>query len=90
VVRRHQARLAGGDAGWRRIGFGTRLVQGGTTFSFAAPAAGTRMVLRGVVEVQWRDGKEVVDRAKLLTTEGHANSADLHRRVSRSSCEIKR
>jgi hypothetical protein len=85
-----RALRSGGDAGWRRIGIGTRLVQGGTTFSFAEPAAGTRMVLRGVVEVQWRDGKEVVDRAHLLTTEGHANSADLHRRTSRSSCEIKR
>jgi hypothetical protein len=48
------------------------------------------MVMRGVVEVQWRKGTEVVDRAHLMTTEGHANSADLHRRVSRSSCEIKR
>ena len=81
---------SGGDAGWRRIGVGTRLVQGGTTFAFGAPSAGSRMVLRGVVEVEWRDGKDVVDRAHLRTTEGHATSDDVHRRVSRSSCEIKR
>jgi hypothetical protein len=85
-----RALTSGGDAGWRRIGIGTRLVQGGTTFHFDPPAPGTRLVLRGVVDVQWRDGKKVVDHVRLLTTEGHASSADVHRRVSRSSCEIKR
>ena len=85
-----RALSAGGDSGWRRIGIGTRLVEGGRTFAFAAPSAGARLVLRGVVEVQWRDGKDVVDRAQLRTTEGHASSGDVHRRVSRSSCEIKR
>jgi hypothetical protein len=85
-----RALSSGGDSGWRRIGIGTRLVQGGRTFAFAAPSTGSRLVLRGIVEVQWRDGKEVVDRAKLSTTEGHAASGDVHRRVSRSSCEIKR
>jgi hypothetical protein len=85
-----RALSSGGDAGWRRVGIGTRLVQGGTTFAFAAPSAGSRMVLRGVVDVEWRDGKHVVDHARLRTTEGHASSGDVHRRVSRSSCEIKR
>jgi hypothetical protein len=85
-----RALASGGDSGWRRIGFGARLVQGGTTFDFDPPAPGTRLVLRGVVDVQWRDGKEVVDHVRLLTTEGHASSADIHRRTSRSSCEIKR
>jgi hypothetical protein len=59
-----RALRAGGDAGWRRVGIGTRLVQGGTTFSFAAPSAGTRMVLRGVVEVQWRDGASTARNAR--------------------------
>jgi hypothetical protein len=85
-----RALSSGGDSGWKRVGIGTRLVQGGTTFEFAPPAAGTRLVLRGVVDVEWRDGKDVVDHVRLRTTEGHANSADIHRRVSRSSCEIKR
>jgi hypothetical protein len=85
-----RALSSGGDAGWTRIGIGTRLVQGGTTFAFGAPSAGSRMVLRGVVDVEWRDGKDVVDHTRLRTTEGHASSADVHRRVSRSSCEIKR
>jgi hypothetical protein len=81
---------SGGDAGWTRIGIGARLVQGGTTFSFPPPAAGARMVLRGVVEIQWREGGDVVDHARLRTSEGHGAAGDRHRRVSRSSCEIKR
>ena len=85
-----RALSSGGDSGWKRVGIGTRLVQGGTTFDFDSPAPGTRLVLRGVADVQWRDGKDVVDHVRLRTTEGHASSADLHRRVSRSSCEIKR
>jgi hypothetical protein len=89
-ARAWRAVRSGGDAGWARIGVGRRLVEGGTTFSFPPPAAGARMVLRGVVEIQWRDGKDVVDHARMLTTEGHATAGDRHRRVSRSSCEIKR
>jgi hypothetical protein len=89
-ARAWRAVRSGGDAGWARVGVGTRLVEGGTTFSFPPPAAGARMVLRGVVDIQWRDGTEVVDQARLRTTEGHAAADDRHRRVSRSSCEIKR
>ena len=81
---------SGGDAGWARIGIGTRLVEGGTTFTFPVPKAGMRIVLRGVVDVEWRDGTKVVDRAHLRTTSGHRDAKDPHRRVSRSSCEIKR
>jgi hypothetical protein len=81
---------SGGDAGWARIGIGTRLVEGGTTFTFPPPQAGARMVLRGVIEVEWRHGTDVVDHARLRTTDGHAAAGDPHRRVSRSSCEIKR
>jgi len=81
---------SGGDAGWARIGIGTRLVQGGTTFTFPLPKAGARIVLRGTVDVEWRDGTEVVDRAHMITTAGHRDGKDRQRRVSRSSCEITR
>jgi hypothetical protein len=81
---------SGGDAGWARIGIGTRRVQGGTTFTFPLPKAGSRIVLRGLVDVEWRDGTEVVDHARMTTTSGHRNSKDRQRRVSRSSCEITR
>jgi hypothetical protein len=85
-----RALQSGGDAGWARIGIGTRLVQGGTTFSFTPPPAGSRLVLRGVVEIEWRRGTKVVDHARLRTTAGHVAAGDPHRRASRSSCEIKR
>jgi hypothetical protein len=81
---------SGGDAGWARIGIGTRLVEGGTTFTFPPPKPGSRIVLRGVVDVEWRDGTDVVDRAHLRTTAGHKDSKDTHRTVSRASCEIMR
>jgi hypothetical protein len=81
---------SGGDAGWARIGVGTRLVEGGTTFTFPPPKEGSRIVLRGIVDVEWRDGRKVVDRAHLRTRAGHRDSKDPHLRVSRSSCEIMR
>jgi hypothetical protein len=81
---------SGGDAGFARIGIGTRLVQGGFTFTFPPPKAGARIVLRGIVDVEWRDGTDVVDRARVTTTAGHRDGKDRQRRVSRSSCEITR
>jgi hypothetical protein len=81
---------SGGDAGWARIGIGTRLVQGGTTFTFPLPKPGARIVVRGLVDVEWRDGTDVVDHARVITTAGHRDGKDRQRRVSRSSCEITR
>jgi hypothetical protein len=81
---------SGGDAGFARIGIGARLVQGGTTFTFPLPKAGSRIVLRGLVDVEWRTGTQVVDHARLNTTAGHRDGKDRQRRVSRSSCEITR
>jgi hypothetical protein len=81
---------SGGDAGWARIGIGTRLVQGGTTFTFPLPKPGARIVVRGLVDVEWRDGTDVVDHARVITTAGHRDGTDRQRRVSRSSCEITR
>ena len=81
---------SGGDAGWARIGIGTRLVEGGTTFTFPPPQAGQRLVLRGVVDVEWRDGRDVVDRTRVRTTKGHRDAKDPHLKVSLASCEITR
>jgi hypothetical protein len=81
---------SGGDAGWARIGIGRRQVLGGTTFTFPPPQAGSRIVLRGVIDIQWRDGTKVVDRAHLLTTAGHRDSKQRQLKVSRASCEIVR
>jgi hypothetical protein len=52
--------------------------------------AGSRIVLRGVIDIQWRDGTKVVDRAHLLTTAGHRDSKQRQLKVSRASCEIVR
>jgi hypothetical protein len=80
---------SGGDAGWARIGIGTHQVQGGTTFTFPPPTAGSRIVLRGIVDIEWRDGTDVVDRAHLKTTANHGDTAS-QRKASRASCEITR
>ena len=82
--------LSSADAGWTRLGVGSRSVQGGTTFTFALPAPGMRLVLRGTVEVEWRKGDTVVDSARLRTTAGHEDPSDAHLRTSQASCEIAR
>jgi hypothetical protein len=81
---------AGGDTGFARYGIGTRLVQGGTTFTFPPPAEGSRLELRGLVDVEWRRGTKVVDRAQLRTTAGHADPNDRSLRQSSATCVIKR
>jgi hypothetical protein len=79
-----------GEAGWRRLGSGAREVQGGTTFTFPGPRAGRRLVLRGVVDVEWRKRGRAVEERRLRTTAGHADPADPALAVSRRSCEIRR
>jgi len=81
---------SGGDGGWTRIGDGGGAVAGGTTFAFRPPAAGSRIVLRGVADVEWRRGRRVLARAEVPTTPGHEAAGDPHLQVSRSSCEIAR
>ena len=81
VLRRHRAASgapvrSGGDGGWTRIGSGRRPVLGGTTVTFPVPAAGRRIVLRGLVAFQWRRGRRVLARARVRTTAGHADPAD--------------
>jgi hypothetical protein len=85
----HRVR-AGGDTGFARYGAGTRLVQGGTTFTFPPPAVGSRLQLRGLVDVEWRRGTKVVDRAQFRTTAGRADPSDRALRESRATCEIRR
>jgi hypothetical protein len=80
----------GGDAGWKRLGRGKATVQGGTTFTFQPPAAGQRLVLHGVVDLQWRKKGKVKGRAKLPTESGHASPSDPQLATSGDSCEITR
>lgn len=90
TARRWKRVRIGGDGGWARLGAGRGLVQGGTTFTFAPPAAGQRLLLRGLVDVQWRRGTRIVDQAHLRTTAGHADRRDPALRVSRATCLIRR
>ncbi len=78
---------AGGDGGWTRLGSGRARVRGGTTFTFAPPSAGRRLVLRGVVDLQWRRGARVRRRASLKTTAGHAEQAG---GTSAAQCVVQR
>jgi hypothetical protein len=81
---------AGGDSGWRRIGQGHRLAQGGTTFHFRPPAAGRYLIIRGLVDVQWRKRGRVAKTARTRTAPGHADAADRLLRVSHGACMITR
>lgn len=63
----------GGDglSDWIRLGSARiRHREGGYTFSFDPPAAGSRFILRGVVEFQWRRGRTIVRRARANTKGG--------------------
>ena len=89
-ARRWKRVRIGGDGGWARLGAGRGVVQGGTTFTFTPPAAGQRLLLRGRVDVQWRRGTRIVDRARLRTNGGHGDRGDPSLRVSRATCLIRR
>jgi hypothetical protein len=57
-----------------------RARQGGWTFQFAPPKAGTTFVVRGVVEFQWRKKKRVKEKGKktrvaeIVVDKAHANT----------------
>ena len=82
--------LSGGDSGWAKLGGGRRVVLGGTTFTFPLPPAGSRIVVRGVVSVEWRRHGRPVARARLLTEARHQNPKDPLLQVSQRSCVIRR
>ena len=88
-----QARALPASAGqgrFVRLGDGVGTVMSGRTFTFPLPASGRRIVLRGRVEVEWRRGRKVLDRRRMLTTGGHDDLGDPALAVSRRSCEIRR
>jgi hypothetical protein len=79
-----------GDTGYKHLGHGRGTFEGGTTFTFAPPAAGQRLVLRGIVNVQWRVRRKVRGRATLPTESGHMDPDDSHLAMSLATCEISR
>jgi hypothetical protein len=79
-----------GDSGYKHLGHGRGTVQGGTTFTFQPPATGQQLILRGIVDVQWRRRKKVESRATLPTESGHANPKKPVLATSKATCEISR
>jgi hypothetical protein len=57
---------------------------------FEPPAAGQQLILRGVVNVQWRVGRKVRGRARLPTESGHAKPKDPQLATSLATCDISR
>lgn len=81
---------SGGDGGWTKLSDGGGPVSGGTTFTFPPPRAGARLVVRGLVDFEWRRGRTVTSRARVKTTSGHRDPGDPALRVSRAACQIVR
>jgi hypothetical protein len=65
-------------------------VVGGTTFTFAPPSAGSRLKVRGLVDVEWRRGRRVISDAQVTTRGGHADAADPLLQISAPFCEMRR
>jgi hypothetical protein len=79
---------AGGDTGWKKIGNGRRLVQSGTIFKFRQPATGHYLLLRGLVDVQWRRRGHMTGTARTTTLPGHADASDPLLAQSHRGCII--
>jgi hypothetical protein len=79
-----------GDSKYKHLGHGRGTIQGGTTFTFQPPAAGQQLILRGIVDVQWRLKKKVKSRATLPTESGHADPQKPILATSKATCEISR
>jgi hypothetical protein len=79
---------SGADSGWVFVGlarFAAR--QGGNSFEFSPPAAGSTL-LRGVAYFQWRRKGKVVRRARKRTTANHPASQADPAGYSAATCSI--
>lgn len=78
-----------GDSGWIDVGSAKyRQRQTGRNFTVRPPDNGS-FRLRGAVTFEWREGTEVVRRARVRTTAGHGNTAGADPRgFSRASCVV--
>jgi hypothetical protein len=79
---------SGGDGGFAKLSNGGKMVMGGTTFTFSPPQSGRRLLLRGLVDVQWRRGRRVLSTARVLTRGGHVDPNDPLLQVSSATCQI--
>ena len=81
---------SGGEGGFAKLSKGGKPVMGGTTFTFTPPQAGQRLLLRGLVNVEWRRGRRVLARARMVTRGGHVDPNDPLLQVSAATCQITR
>jgi hypothetical protein len=81
---------SGGEGRFMKLSNGGGRVLGGTTFTFTAPQPGSRLKLRGLVDVQWRRGRRVVSKQQVTTKGGHVDATDPLLQVSAPFCEIAR
>lgn len=80
----------GADSGFVAVG-SARFVsrEAGRSFRFAAPDAGSTLVLRGKVTYEWRTGKRVVRRAVKSTSAGYLSAVGSDPRgFSAAVCEV--
>jgi hypothetical protein len=80
----------GADTGWKKVGDGTELVEAGTTFHFTPPVAGHWLVLRGLLDVQWRQGRKMRATARTRTMPGHIDATDPLLWLSQGLCYFTR
>ena len=81
---------SGGEGGFTKLSDGGGRVFGGTTFTFTPPSAGNRIKLRGIVDVEWRQGRRVRSHTQVITHGGHQSAIDPQFAVSQPFCEITR
>jgi len=65
--------LSGAGSSWMAVGDGAIPRQGGTSFELKPVAGKPAVMLRGVVDFQWRHGKTVLQSATAPTTTGHVS-----------------
>ena len=80
----------GGEGGFTKLSDGGGRVFGGTTFTFTPPSAGNRIKLRGIVDVEWRQGRRVRSHTQVITHGGHQSGIDPLLALSAPFCEITR
>ena len=78
------------SSGWLSAGSSMfRYQERGFTFKFDPPPAGTSYLMRGVVNLQWRDRQGKVEhRRRLITEGGHPSRGADPKRFSAARCRI--
>jgi len=86
----HKWHAAGAPSAWRSAGSAIySWGETGWTFDFQKPAAGSQLVLRGVVSFRWKLHGKVRRTARAVTTAHHPSSGADPKNYSAAICRIK-